>query len=472
MKKSNLFKSVAWYGVGNILVRSVSLILLPLYSNLISTKEFGNYSLLVSVYTIIATIFQFGMSLALNKFYTEEPDDEKKKMIFSTILNAIILLGILLTIGIGFLSVLIVKTIFGSEEFSLLLVFLLVCLFFETINFYIIYLLKIKELPKETVLYSVVGAVVNLSLNILFVFYLKLSIKGIILAQLLSGIILFIVSLRIIKETYLFILDKKVLFTVVIFSFPLFAASMLTAWTNVADRFILNAFMSKEDVGIYSFVYRIALVMNVFVVSFVAAWNPYSVKHYFKNEYGSLYGKTLSHLIAGGILLFLSVSFFIDFFFEVKIFGMFVLNPIYKPGIISLPFIMVGYFFNGISAYYAVYPYVSNKTYQLFITDFISLSINILLNFLLIPKYGLLGAAISTAVAFIFGAVYLFLISRNKILINYERKEMSLMIFSGAIIYLVGNYFHHFLAKIVFLLFYVYILNRYCKIQLFSWKKD
>ena len=133
MKKSNLFKSVAWYGVGNILVRSVSLILLPLYSNLISTREFGNYSLLVSVYTVIATIFQFGMYLALNKFYTEEPDDEKKKVIFSTILNAIVLLGILLTIGIGFLSVSIVKTIFGSEEFSLLLVFLIVCLFFDNL---------------------------------------------------------------------------------------------------------------------------------------------------------------------------------------------------------------------------------------------------------------------------------------------------------------------------------------------------
>lgn len=472
MKKSNLFKSVAWYGVGNIIARSMALILLPLYSNLISANEFGNYSLLISVYTIIATIYQFGMSSALNKYYTEEADEQKKKVVFSTILNSIIILGIALTLGVTLFSTSIVSFIFGSPSFSLLLIMLMVSLFFETINFYIILLLKTKELPKETVVYSIVGAVVNLGLNILFVYYLRWSISGIILAQLISGVILFFVSLPVIKGTYIFIVDKKILLAVIVFSLPLLAGSLFTALTNVADRFIINAFMSKDDVGIYSFVYRIALLMNVFVVSFAMAWNPHSVKQYFKKNYGDSYGKTLSHFLAGGMLLFLFVSLFIEILFETKIFGTFILNPIYKPGLLVFPFIMVGYFFNGISTYYSVYPYVSNKTYQLFITDFIALSLNIGMNYLLIPKIGLLGAAISTAAAFFFGALYLFFISRKKLEIKYEKKEMSLIIIGGIIVYVIGTLVHSFYLNIILLSSYTLLLYKVCNIQLFSWQKN
>ncbi len=472
MKKSNLFKSVAWYSVGNLIARSMTLILLPLYSNLISANEFGNYSLLVSVYTIIATIYQFGMSSTLNKFYTEETDEQKRKIIFSTILNSIIVLGIALTVGVSLFSSSIVSFIFGSRNFSLLLTLLMVSLFFETINYYIILLLKTKELPKETVVYSVVGAVVNLNLNILFVYYLRWSISGIILAQLLSGIILFFVSLPVIRGTYIFIINKKILLAVIVFSLPLLAGSLFTALTNVADRFIINAFMSKGDVGIYSFVYRIALLMNVFVVSFVMAWNPHSVKQYFRNNYSESYGKTLTHFIAGGTLLFLFVTLFIEILFEMKIFGTFILNPIYKPGLSAFPFIMAGYFFNGISAYYAVYAYVSNKTYQLFITDFIALSLNIVLNYLLIPKLGLVGAAISTALAFLIGALYLFFISRNKLKISYEKKEMTLIIIGGIVVYIIGTNLQYVLVKILLLSSYVFLLYKVCNIQLFSWQKD
>ncbi|MFA6979411.1 MAG: oligosaccharide flippase family protein [Ignavibacteriaceae bacterium] len=472
MKKSNLFKSVAWYGVGNIIARSMTLILLPLYSNLISTKEFGNYSLLVSVYTIIATVYQFGMSSALNKFYTEEPDEKKKKIIFSTILNSIVVLGIILTVVTTLFSTSIVTFVFGSKNFSPLLILLIGSLFFETINFYIILLLKTKEMPKETVVYSVAGAIVNLGLNILFVFYFRWSISGIILAQLLSGIILFFISLHVIKGTYIFIVDKKILLTIVVFSLPLLAGSLFTALTNVADRFIINIFMSKDDVGIYSFVYRIALLMNVFVVSFAMAWNPHSVKQYFRNNYSESYGKTLSHFLAGGMLLFLFVSLFIKILFETKVFGTFILNPIYKPGLSAFPFIMAGYFFNGISTYYAVYPYVSNKTYQLLITDFIALSLNIGLNYLLIPKLGLMGAAISTAAAFFFGALYLFFISKNKLKINYEKKEMSLIIIGGIVVYILGTFVDSFYLNIILLSSYSLLLYKVCNIQLFSWQKD
>src|ERR1035437_9544003 len=98
MNNKSLSGSVAWYGLGNLFVRSLAFILLPLYSNLISTTEFGNYSLLLSVYAVVQVFFQFGMFGALNKFFIEEKSEKKKVMISSSILNSIIIIGIFLTI--------------------------------------------------------------------------------------------------------------------------------------------------------------------------------------------------------------------------------------------------------------------------------------------------------------------------------------------------------------------------------------
>src|SRR3989304_7725967 len=136
MKIKSLSNSVAWYGMGNLFIRSVSFILLPLYSNLISTAEFGNYALLMSVYTIASVIYQLGMHGSLNKFYIEAKTEERKKLIFSSIINSILLFGIVVTIFLSLFSDWLSVLIFETSEFSSLLVLIFVSLLFETLTFY------------------------------------------------------------------------------------------------------------------------------------------------------------------------------------------------------------------------------------------------------------------------------------------------------------------------------------------------
>ena len=253
MKKRSLSGSVAWYGLGNLFVRSLSFILLPLYSNLISPTEFGNYSLLLSVYAVVQVFFQFGMFGALNKFYIEEKSENKKLLIFSSILNSIIIIASFLTLMLWLLSSQISIIVFNSPDFKDILILTFAALFFETFSFYILSWLKTLELAKKVVLYSSVGAILNLVLNIVFVYFLKLQVYGIIGAQLISGIILLILLLPQIKNKYIFRIDKKILSVVIKFSLPLLLANLFMAGSNVADRFILNIYSGREQVGLYSF---------------------------------------------------------------------------------------------------------------------------------------------------------------------------------------------------------------------------
>ena|ERR1035437_435287 len=466
MNKTSLSSSVIWYSVGNIFVRSVGFLLLPLYSNLINAVDFGNYSLLMSVYAIILVVYQLGMFQAMNKFFIEESSVVRRKLIFSSILNSIVIIGVFLTLLFSVFSSELSYIIFSIYNFSSLLTLVFISIFFETINAYILFLLKTMELAKKAVSYTVFGAVLNLVLNILFVYYLRLSVTGIIYSQLISVFILCVALSNLIKENYVFRIDKEIIKTVIRFSLPLLFASLFIAGSNVADRFILNIFAGREQVGLYSFSYRIAIVMNIFVASFYAAWNPHSLNLYYKKNYESSFGKTLNKLVASCCVLLLIVSLFIRYLFEIHISGFSLFNPSYKAGIIIIPIVMVGYIFNGISLFYTVYPTVSNKTYHILLANLTAFVLNLGLNFLLIPRFGMVGAAFSTLMGFLLGSFYMFFVSRKAIIIEYQLRELIIIILSAVIFLFIGLNVKNISVDILLILSYLSILYFFAKIRI------
>ena len=157
------------------------------------------------------------------------------------------------------------------------------------------------------------------------------------------------------------------------------------AGSNVADRFILNIYVGREQVGLYSFSYRIAMIMSILVASFSTAWSPHSLKLYYSFDYKLSFGKILNKLVAVSSILLLAVSLLAQYLFNIHIFSFFLFNPVYRAGIVIIPFVMIGYIFNGISAYYSVYPSVSNKSYHILIAEMTAFGVNVLLNIILIP---------------------------------------------------------------------------------------
>lgn len=437
--RTSLSKSTAWYTIGNLFVRSVSFILLPLYSNLIDTSEFGNYALLMSIYTIISVFYYSGLQSALSKFYVEENDEHKRKEIFSLIINSIIIIGLILTVIIFIIADWISAALIGSESYTILIRIIFAALFFESISFIIIHLLRTKQLPRKVVIYSSFSAVCNFILNIYFVYYLRQGIYGIILAQLFTSIFLFVILLPVLKDDYIKIFNPLRLKAIYIFAIPLIISGVLSFSVDVIDRFIINHFLGISEVGIYSFSYRIALIMNVFVISLRSAWTPYSIKLYNEGNFSTEFGKSFTKIISAGLLIFLVVAMFIDDLFNFHSGNFYLFDPAYRDGIKIIPVILISYIFSAIVTYYSVYPYISGKSIHFMISDLIALIINVTLNFILIPIYGIMGAAFATLFSYFGGAVYLLFISGKKIKIVYEPLKLLWLFLITFLFYWISN---------------------------------
>src|SRR5512146_2132066 len=207
-QSSSLSKSTAWYTVGNLFVRSVSFLLLPLYSNLIPTDEFGYYSLIMSLYAVIAVFYQSGLQSALSKYYLEEKDLFRRKEVFSTVLNSAGIIGIALTIIIFVLAEWISAEATGTAAYGNLIRIVFAALFFETITFITLHLLRTQELARKVVIYSSFSAGINLIFNVYLVYYLNLGIYGIIWAQLITSVLVFAILLPFLRGNYMRILRR------------------------------------------------------------------------------------------------------------------------------------------------------------------------------------------------------------------------------------------------------------------------
>ncbi|MCX6150165.1 MAG: oligosaccharide flippase family protein [Ignavibacteriales bacterium] len=466
----SLFRSTFLYTIGNIFSRSLSFLLLPLYSYLIPIGEFGNYSLIMSAYVILAAIYQGGLHAGFSKVYFEKSDEEYRKYIFSTLMNSILIFSLAISILLSFFTKEISSLILNNaDRFDIILISIWM-LFFDNLFYTVLHLLKSKEQAKRVIYYSSYSAIINLIFNIVLVFFLHHGIKGIFEAQLISGIFSLFIVLPVLKENYHFKIDNPLLKKILLFSAPLLLSGILSTLVDVADRFLLNNLMDKEAVGLYSFAYRIALIMNVFIISFRTAWTPYSLRVY-KTEpkYAEYFGANLTKLIAISFLIFLFVSLLADDLFSAKVYHLSLLNPKYIGGIGIIPFIMLGYIFSGLVSYYSVYPYLSGKSYHFLISDGIAFVSNIVFNLLLIPVWHLTGAALATTLSFAFSFLYMMIVSKG-IKTEFQKIEIASIVSLGVIFFFIGSYFNMFLVDVALLLSYFYLINSILKLNRISYR--
>jgi O-antigen/teichoic acid export membrane protein len=457
--RRSLTKSVAWYSAGNVFVRSASFLLLPLYSNVITVSDFGIYSIIMSFYAVSSVLFQGGLQSAFSKYYIER---EEKNEIFSVIMNVVIAWGALILLSVLIFAPFFSEFLLGTEQYGGLFRLITLSLYFETIVFFILHLFKTKEEAVKAVIYTSVGAIVNVLLNIFFVYINEQGITGIIKAQLYSTILTLVILLPYFKLNYKFDLQRffKTSFfkPLLFFSLPVFISGIFSSFVDVADRFIINNFLGEGQTGLYSFAYRIAMLMNIFVISFRTAFTPYSINLYSSGDYSRKLGKVLVSLLAAGGLIIIVMTFFTDDLFRIRFSGVNLFSENYEGGIFVLPYILGGYFFSVLMSFYSVYPYVSGRSFHFLVSDALSFTVNITLNLVLIPGAGIKGAAMATLFSFMAGAAYLYTISSGKIKINYRKKEMGVVVLSTVIILLAGIYLDNIIADILLLVLYILIL--------------
>jgi len=196
------------------------------------------------------------------------------------------------------------------------------------------------------------------------------------------------------------------------------------------DTFFLGALKTTADVGIYNVVLPLVSTLTIFLSAFGNIFLPISSELYAKNDFGEI-AKTYNSVSRWMFILSLPILFVV-LVFPKEILKILFGEP-YISGALALQILILAYFTKVIAGPAPAVLMIFNKTKTLLYINSIAAIINFVLNYILILKYGLLGAAIGTAASLLFRDITVYIFAKIKLRFKYSLKLYFKYFLSGAL---------------------------------------
>lgn len=439
-----LLGQTAVYGLSSIIGRLLNYLLVPLYTSVFKNPaDYGDVSILYSWVAFLVVFMTFGMETTYFKFLNTKDDKEsvfRNSFLTLIILNVTFLLAILI-----FSQQLANYLLFPDHNEYVILLGFIVCI--DSISSIPLAKLRSEEkaLKFASIQFSSIG--VNIFLNLIFMLVLfdpaqpEKGVLYILIANLISSLV---------KPAFLwkdflkinFNFDFDLAKQMIVYAFPLVFAGLAGIVNETIDRILLERILysggktiqeAKTQVGIYSAVYKLAMLVTIFLQAYRYAAEPFFFAQSKNEDKNKIYIKTMNYFIAGVCLIFLLVSLNID------VFKHFIRNESYWVGLHVVPILLVANVFLGIYYNQSIWYKLSGQTK---FGAYISIGgafLTISLNYLFIPTYGFVACAWATLIVYGAQMTASYLLGQKYYPIKYNLRKFALYLGVSIVFFFLSN---------------------------------
>lgn len=425
------------YGISNSLVTLVSFILLPVYARFLSPQEYGMLATINISGGILGIIYDMGLIGALNRRYFDYSESEnlKRKTTISTVVIFYFVVSSIATIILCYFSKDVSNLLFkGQKQYFHLIQLMAFITYLNLLLGVPLSILRLKEKAIGFTMVSIIRVTGILFLTLLYLGILKEGLLGVYKSQLMVCFLVLVVA-------YLLTFDNfKIKFSFLeikwLLSFGLmYLPTIIFTWIiNFSDRFFLNYFLTLEEVGVYSFGYKIGQVVYILVISFFLGWNPILFSIIKEDNSKEILATIMTYFF---LVLFSFVL--LESIFSSEIVTLLSVEE-YKESYKIVSLIAFSYLLFGIYCYLFSGLLITNKIKSQPIILGISALINVLSNIILIPIFGFVGAGISSLLTYFIVVVATFILSQRYYCISYEKIRLLKIFSTGIFIYLISFY--------------------------------
>lgn len=381
----NLASNTLIFAIGNGATLFISFFMVPIYTSILSTSEFGISDLINTTVNMLLPVISLNIFSAVFRWTLDDKKNESE--IFSNGLY-ITILGSILSVCIG--GILIAFHVKYAWSVGLNLGGVLI------LN----HLQNFSRGINQVKLYSlsgIVGSIINLLSNILLMVVFKFGLTGFLVSLIVSNYS---------SALFLFCAGKHFQYwdrtkisnyeisKMLKFSVPMIPNTFTWWMTNDASRLIILMFVGSAGNGLYAVANKIPSLVSILFGLFQNAWEISAVKTSENKSANKIYSATFNTVF--GIILFGSI-------FVVGILKLFMRFYVAEDFFIAwefIPILLLTAIFSSVSAFLGTTYLVAKETKGLFTTTIWGTIINIALSFILIPFFGVHGAGISGVVGF------------------------------------------------------------------------
>jgi O-antigen/teichoic acid export membrane protein len=388
-------------------------------SYLATKSEFGDYTLIYTFIAFMNVLFLYGMDVAFLRYYFL--GEHSRQSIYRSSIQIISISGLLLSALIFILAEPIANLIFNGQGYEFFVRIAAAILFFDTLCNMPYLVLRAEERSTTYSLIRIGRFILELILNLFFIMYLKLGVKGILYANLTAAIInlivLFPFQVKYLQGNYSWSVVKGLLR----FGLPMVPNGLAYLIVEISDRYLMPRLINKEVLGEYTANHKLGTILLLLVIAFRTAWQPFFLKVAKQSDAKEIYSRVMTYYIFIAAFVVLTVTMTIEYIVKIPIApGMTLLGESYWGGVQIIPIILFSYMTFGVYVNLTVGIYIEKKSELMAIFTGLAAVINVSSNFYLMPLYGMMGAAFANLLAYCVMMVSIFIANQKLYHITYE----------------------------------------------------
>ncbi len=384
-----LLKNTGILTISSFATKILSIFLVPLYTGILTTTEYGIFDLVGTSTSIIFPILTLNIVEAVMRFAMDRKcsNDHLCRIGMRYVLRSDVIVLAVLSIIYAF------KLVPAIQEY---LIFFFLCYFFSSMNTFLSQFARGCERVKEIGIAGVISTLCTIGFNLLFLLGFRLGLTGFFLASVFSELIVCIyytVSTDLAGHLRRGKTDREMEKEMLRYCIPLIATTIGWWINNASDKYIVAFFCGVSANGILSVSYKIPNIMNILQNIFIQAWQISAIREYEREESAVFYGKVFS---AVNVIMCAACSWLI--FLAVPIAGLLFAKDFFAAWQ-YVPFLTISSMINCASGMLGPILAAKKATKPLAMSAVYGAGANVILNILLVWLIGIQGAAIATAIS-------------------------------------------------------------------------
>jgi O-antigen/teichoic acid export membrane protein len=432
-KLRELAVNLTVYGVGDVAVQLANFLLLPLYTIVLSTTENGAIALILIVEQVMRVVNRWGVDASFMRFYYDCADHRERRELASTIFFFLLAAsGSLALAGVA-AAPRVAQFLFGGDDFTTPLRLVFVTTLFGSVSFLPFHVLRIEGRARAYVALTFANNVATLLMKLLFVIVLRMSVLGVALADLVVAIGLAIALAPRYADLIRPVFSMRQLRACLRFGLPRVPHSFAHQVIATVDRFTLSRFAPLAPLGVYNIGVGLGLGLKLFLSAFETAWAPFYFRE-MKSPDAQRTFRTISTYVFGVLVLLVAGLAAVG-----RDLVRLMTAPTYHGAAAVVPWIGLAVGMQGIYLLTSIGLNITKRTAYYPVVTGVATVAAISASLLLVPRYGILGAAWANVIAYGVLAVVGMGISQHFYPIRYEWPRVWRLLAAGVLAVIAGR---------------------------------
>jgi O-antigen/teichoic acid export membrane protein len=423
------------YGLASLFNRVIGFIMIPVYTRFFSPSDYGMLEIITITTQVIGLVASVGVTQSIGRFYFQYEDSKDRNEVLSTGIIAFSLCSLVVLLPMLSLSNTLSTWLLKSTGSSYFFVIAIGTIWFSTLNEIGFYYFRMLKQSIRFMVLSIIKLLVSILLNIYFIVVMKTGIIGVLYSTLIASVIFTIILLipLLNKIGYHFSFFK--LKEMLRFGLPLIPSSLANMVTLVSDRYFLRFLATLSDTGLYSLAYRFSTIPGYFIAyPFMQVWGVRRLEIYKVKNSEEIMGKVFTYFCIFIVSVGLAVCVLTKDIIEMMS------DPKFWPAYKTVPILVLAQVIFSFFQHFNVGLLIKKKTQYFTYIDLTNAAVNLFLNYILISRYGVIGAALATLISYTLRVIMVYIITMPIYKIHFEYIRISKLFLAAGLVYAISTF--------------------------------